>query len=86
MNQRKDNYRAALGRSQADQEPRAPKVTTVSSRYVQITIEVHPDVHRMLGRWVMPPVALIANTGVAALRLLTELVPKTAPPGADRPE
>ena len=86
MNQRKDNYRAALGRSQPDQGPRAPKVTTVSSRYVQITIEVHPDAHWMLGRWVVPPVALIANTGVTALRLLTKLVPKTAPPDADRPK
>jgi hypothetical protein len=86
VNQRKDNYRAALGRSQADQGARAPKVTVVSSRYVQITIEVHPDVHSMLDRWVVPPVALIANTGVAALRLLTELVPQTAPPEADRPK
>ncbi|MFG1807490.1 hypothetical protein [Streptomyces sp. NPDC049040] len=85
MNQRKDNYRAALGRSQEHQGPRTPKVTTVSSRYFRITIEVDPDVRRMLGRWVMPPVALVATTGVAAFRLLTELVPKTAPPDADRP-
>lgn len=83
MNQRKDNYRAALGRSQEDQGPRALKVTTVSSRYVRITIEVDPDVHRTLGRWVVPPVALIANTGAAALRLVTERVPRTAPPDAD---
>jgi hypothetical protein len=71
MNQRKDNYRAALGRSQADPGPHTSNVTKLSSRYVRITIEVDPDVHRNVERWVGPPIALLANTGAAALRFLT---------------
>lgn len=71
MNQRKDNYRAALRRDQPDPGPHSPKATTLSSRYVRITIEIDPDVQRNLDRWVVPAVALLTNTGAAALRVMT---------------
>jgi hypothetical protein len=77
MNQRKDNYRAALRRGQADQGPHTPKATTLSSRFVRITIEIDPDVQRNLDRWVVPPVALLTNTGAAVLRVLTGVAAKT---------
>jgi hypothetical protein len=71
MNQRKDNYRAALQRGQADPGPRTPNVTTLNSRYVRITIELDPEVQRNLDRWVAPPVTLLTNAGAAAMRVLT---------------
>jgi hypothetical protein len=71
MNQRKDNYRAALQRDQTDPGPHTPKVTTLSSRYVRITIELEPDVQRTLDRWAVPAVVLLTDTGAAALRVLT---------------
>lgn len=74
MNQRKDSYRAALGRERGGQGSRGPKVTTVSSRYVRVTIEVDPDVHRRVARWVRPPFDLAVGTGAAALRALSALV------------
>ena len=80
MNQRKDNYRAALQRGQAEPGPRTPTVTTLTSRYVRITSELDPVVQRNLGRWVAPPVALLANTGAAAMRVLAAVVART-PPG-----
>ncbi len=71
MNQRKDNYRAALGRGQTEPAPHTPQVTTLNSRYVRITIEIDPDARRTVERWVAPPLALLAATGTAALRFLT---------------
>jgi hypothetical protein len=82
MNRRKDTYRAALGRDQAGAGSRTPRATTLSSRYVRITIEVDPVVHRSVERWVRPPVALLTHTGAAALRLLTAVAARQSPPGA----
>lgn len=73
MNQRKDSYRAALGRERDRQGARTPHATTVSSRWVRVTIEVDPDVRRTVARWVMPPVGLAVGAGAAALRALTAL-------------
>jgi hypothetical protein len=73
MNQRKDNYRAVLRRGQADPAPQTPKGTTLSTRYVRITIEFDPDVQRNLDRWMVPAVTLLTHTGAAALRVLTVL-------------
>ncbi|MXM65906.1 hypothetical protein GR925_21250 [Streptomyces sp. HUCO-GS316] len=73
MNQRKDNYRAALRRGQADPVPHTPKPTTLSNRYVRITIELDPDVQRNLDRWMEPAVTLLTNTGATAVRVLTML-------------
>lgn len=73
MNQRKDSYRAALGRDRTGQGSRGPRVTTVSSRYVRVTVEVDPDVHRRVARWVMPPVGLAVGAGAAVLRALAAL-------------
>ncbi|WP_367318883.1 hypothetical protein [Streptomyces sp. HUAS ZL42] len=71
MNQRKDNYRAALLRGQAEPGPHTPRATTLRTRYVRITIEVDPEVQRILDRWTTPAVGLLTDTGAAALRVLT---------------
>lgn len=81
MNQRRDTYRAALRRDQAAPKPHALKTTTLSSRYVRITIEVDPAVRRTVERWARPPIDLLAYTGSAALRVLTAMAPKQPPPG-----
>lgn len=79
MNQRRDNYRAALGRSQAAAQPRTPRATTLSSRYVRITIEVDPAVRGTVERWARPPMALLTYTGTAALRMLTAVAARARP-------
>jgi hypothetical protein len=81
MKQRKDNYRAALQRGQADAQPHTPKVTTLNSRYVRITIEFDPELQRHLDRWTAPTVALLTNTGTAALRVLTAFAAGTPSSG-----
>lgn len=75
MNQRKDNYRAALRRGQADPQPHTPKAATLNSRYVRITIELEPDLQRHLDQWTAPTIALLTNAGTAALRVLTAFTP-----------
>lgn len=77
MNQRKENYRAALQRDQADPQPHSPKVTTLNSRYVRITVELDPELQRYLDRWTAPTVTVLTNTGTAALRVLTALAAGT---------
>lgn len=82
MNQRKDNYRAALARDRSDPPPPTRKVTTLSSRYVRITIEIDPDVQRGVERWVTPPVALLTSSGAAARRVLTAIAAKPPSSGS----
>ena len=77
MNQRKDNYRAALRRSQTEPGPHTAKATTLANRYVRITIEVDPDVQRILDRWMAPTASVLTNTGAAALRVVTAFVART---------
>ncbi|MFE7840222.1 hypothetical protein ACFU53_30465 [Streptomyces sp. NPDC057474] len=77
MNQRKDNYRAALRRGKADPGPHTRKATTLRNGYVRVTIEVDPDVQRILDRWMVPAVSVLTNTCAAALRVLTAFVAKT---------
>ncbi|MFD9003263.1 hypothetical protein ACFV0T_20185 [Streptomyces sp. NPDC059582] len=83
MNQRKNNYRAALQRDQAEPAPRTAKVTTLNSRFVRITIELEPEVLRNLDRWTAPAIALLATTCTTALHLLTVFTPPRSSSGAD---
>ncbi|MFG3659508.1 hypothetical protein [Streptomyces sp. NPDC047706] len=82
MNQRKDNYRAALRRGQAEPQPHTPKAATLNSRYVRITIELEPDLQRHLDQWTAPAVALLTNAGTAALRVLSAFTTGTPSSGA----
>lgn len=84
MNQRKNNYRAALQRDQAEPAPRTTKVTTLNAGFVRVTIEVEPDALRNLDRWTAPAIALLATTCTTALHLLTAFTPRTPSPGANR--
>jgi hypothetical protein len=81
MNQRKDNYRAALRRDPVEPQPPAPRVTTLSNRYVRVTIELDADVQRRLGRWVTPAAALVTGTARTALGVVTALTDRVPPSG-----
>ncbi|MFJ9412970.1 hypothetical protein ACIRPT_02250 [Streptomyces sp. NPDC101227] len=71
MSQRRDNYRAALGREQDDVSgPRSTKVTTLQSRYIRVTVEVDPDLQGDLTRWVGRPVTSAVLVGTTVLRTL----------------
>ncbi|MEU5256351.1 hypothetical protein [Streptomyces longwoodensis] len=81
MNQRKDNYRAALRREPVEPQPPAPRVTTLSNRYVRVTIELDADVQRRLDRWVTPAAALVTGTARTALGVVTALADRVPPSG-----
>ncbi|MFJ9848497.1 hypothetical protein [Streptomyces sp. NPDC101150] len=71
MSQRRDNYRAALGREQDDVSgSRSTKVTTLQSRYIRVTVEVDPDLQGDLTRWVGRPVTSAVLVGTTVLRTL----------------
>jgi hypothetical protein len=69
MNQRRDSYRAALRRQGDTTAPRAPRVTTLNSRYVRVTVELDPALEHHLSRWVGPSVSVVR----AAVTRLTAL-------------
>ncbi|MFC5804591.1 hypothetical protein [Streptomyces formicae] len=73
MSERKDRYRAALQRG-GDGTGRSPKVATLHSRYVQVTIEVDPDLQRDLTRWAGPAVSTLVLAGTTVLRTLGRAV------------
>ncbi|MEU2429206.1 MULTISPECIES: hypothetical protein [unclassified Streptomyces] len=73
MSERKDRYRAALSRGE-DGAGRSAKVATLQSRYVQVTIEVDPDLQRDLTRWTAPAVSAVMVAGTTVLRTLGRAV------------
>jgi hypothetical protein len=79
MNQRKDNYRAALRREPVEPPPLAPRVTTLSNRYVRVTIELDADVQRRLDRWVTPAATLVTGTARTALSVVAALTDRVPP-------
>jgi len=82
MSQRKENYRAALGREQGDVcGPRSTKVTTLQSRYLRVTVEVDPDLQGDLTRWVGRPVSSVVLVGTTVLRTLAATVGRVSRPG-----
>jgi hypothetical protein len=75
MKERKDRYRAALGRT-GDTTARSSHVTTLHGRYVRVTIEVDPDLERNLSRWVGPPLSVLVLAGTTVLRVLADTAAK----------
>lgn len=76
MSRRKDSYRAALHRN--PEPPGMTKVATLRNRYVRVTIELAPEVHRELAYWAGPPMALLGVAGATVShtwRLLTACMP-----------
>lgn len=70
---RRDSYRAALRRDAAAAGPHPAWVTTVRNRYVAVTVELPPEVHRGLARWAGPPAAVLGTAAGAASRVLGAL-------------
>ncbi|MGW2825670.1 hypothetical protein ACWC24_32370 [Streptomyces sp. NPDC001443] len=85
MTQRKNNYRAALHRDPAEPGPSPTRATTLSTRFVRITIELEPDAARSLDRWTAPAISLLSHTRTTALHLLSAFSQATQAATADRP-
>ncbi|MFD7879307.1 hypothetical protein ACFV5G_35335 [Streptomyces sp. NPDC059766] len=73
MTQRKNTYRAALHRDPAEPGSSPARSTTLSTRFVRITIELEPDAARSLDRWTAPAISLLSHTRTTALELLSAL-------------
>ncbi|MGW3009931.1 hypothetical protein ACWC9R_13990 [Streptomyces sp. NPDC001219] len=81
MNQRKENYRAALRRGPDVSAPRPTKVTRLQSRYIRVTVEVDPDLRGDLTRWLGWPVSSAVFAGATVLRTVAATVGWVARPG-----
>ncbi|MEU9118775.1 hypothetical protein AB0C96_02745 [Streptomyces sp. NPDC048506] len=81
MSQRKESYRAALQRGQDVPAPRSTKVTTLKSRYIQVTVEVDPDLGGDLMRWMGRPVSSVVLAGATVLRTLAATAGWVSRPG-----
>ncbi|MFG2947192.1 hypothetical protein [Streptomyces adustus] len=85
MTQRKNNYRAALHRDPAEPGSSPTRATTLSTRFVRITIELAPEAARSLDRWTAPAVTLLSHTRTTALHLLSAFTQAASASTADRP-
>lgn len=80
MTQRKNSYRAALRRDEA--APRAARVTTLHSRYVRVTIELAPELHRELTRLGQAPAAVFTLAGATISRTVNLLTARLTGSGS----
>ncbi len=85
MKERRDRYRAALDRGR-ESAARPSKVTMLRTRYVSVTIEVDPDLHKGLTRWAGQPLSVLMLTGTGVLRAVADAAPRVPffPGGARR--
>ncbi|MFE1172253.1 hypothetical protein [Streptomyces sp. NPDC058773] len=81
MNQRKENYRAALRRGPDVSAPRSTNVTRWQSRYIRVTVEVDPDLRGDLARWMGWPVSSVVSAGATVLHTLAATAGWVARPG-----